>query len=228
MSIANIVLQEIRFLTEKLISVNLSVSQNYPSSVSTSNGGVEITFSGASNLSVALKNIEYHEIYRQLDHSNNYNLKLIDGALIQLSYTFSNDKLVSHRLCFFPSPSFEPFQNEPEIYELDEIYADVIAKNILPIPIRFDFDPANFCEFDHPQSHMTLGQYKNCRIPVSSPISPSVFINFILRSFYNTAYRKFENLFQKAPILFDESITLNERKYLHISITKGLPLGPES
>ena len=228
MSIANIVLQEIRFLTEKLISVNLSVSQNYPSSVSTSNGGVEITFSGASNLSVALKNIEYHEIYRQLDHSNNYNLKLIDGALIQLSYTFSNDKLVSHRLCFFPSPSFEPFQNEPEIYELDEIYADVIAKNILPIPIRFDFDPANFCEFDHPQSHMTLGQYKNCRIPVSSPISPSVFINFILRSFYNTAYRKFENLLQKAPILFDESITLNERKYLHVSITKGLPLGPES
>ena len=228
MSIANIVLQEIRFLTEKLISVNLSVSQNYPSSVSTSNGGVEITFSGASNLSVALKNIEYYEIYRQLDHSNNYNLKLIDGALIQLSYTFSNDKLVSHRLCFFPSPSFEPFQNEPEIYELDEIYADVIAKNILPIPIRFDFDPANFCEFDHPQSHMTLGQYKNCRIPVSSPISPSVFINFILRSFYNTAYRKFENSFQKAPILFDESITLNERKYLHISITKGSPLGPKS
>ena len=115
MSISNIVLQEIHFLTEKLISINLSVSQNYPSSTATSNHGVEITFSGASNLSVALKNIEYHEIYRQLDRSNNYNLKLIDGALIQLSYTFSNDKLVSHRLCFFPSPSFEPFQNEPEI-----------------------------------------------------------------------------------------------------------------
>jgi hypothetical protein len=220
MSNANIVLQEIYSMTEKLISINLSVSQNYPSSISTSDYGVQITFSGASNLSVALKNIEYHEIYRQLDRSNNYNLKLIDGALIQLSYTFSSEKLVSHRLCFFPSPSFEPFQNEPEIYELDEIYADVIAKNILPVPIRFDFDPSNFCEYDHPQSHLTLGQYKNCRIPVSSAISPSVFIVFILRSFYNTAYKKFENLFQKAPILFDESITPNEKKHLHISIAK--------
>jgi hypothetical protein len=121
MSIASTVLQDIRFLTEKLISINLSVSQNYPSSMPTSNSGIEITFSGASNLSVALKNVEYHEIYKQLDRSNNYNLKLIDGALIQLSYTFSNDKLVSHRLCFFPSPSFEPFQNEPEIYELDDL-----------------------------------------------------------------------------------------------------------
>ena len=220
MSIPNIILQEIYFLTEKLISINLSVSQNYPSFISTNNHVVEITFSGASNLSVALKNVEYHEIYRQLDRSNNYNLKLIDGALIQMSYTFFNETLISHRLCFFPSPSFEPFQNEPEIYELDEIYADVIAKNILPIPIRFDFDPANFCEFDHPQSHLTLGQYKNCRIPVSSPISPSVFIIFILRSFYNTAYKKFEDLFQKAPTLFDESITLNEKKHLHVSITK--------
>ena len=216
MSNANIVLQEIYSMTEKLILINLSVSQNYPSSISTNDYGVEITFSGASNLSVALKNIEYHEIYRQLDRSNNYNLKLIDGALIQLSYTFSKDKLVSHRLSFFPSPSFEPFQNEPDLYELDEIYADVIAKNILPIPIRFDFDPANFCEFDHPRSHLTLGQYKNCRIPVS----PSTFIIFILRSFYNTAYKKFEVLFQTSPTLFDESITVNEKKYLHISIAK--------
>ena len=55
MSIPNIILQEIYFLTEKLISINLSVSQNYPSSTATSNHGVEITFSGASNLSVALK-----------------------------------------------------------------------------------------------------------------------------------------------------------------------------
>ncbi|MDJ0742255.1 MAG: DUF2290 domain-containing protein [Xenococcaceae cyanobacterium MO_167.B27] len=135
-----------------------------------------------------------------------------------MMYTYENSQLSSHRLAFFPSPFLHEFQNEPEIYELDEIYADIIAKNILPVPIRFDYDPDNHQELDHPKCHLTLGQFKNCRIPVCSPIMPNVFISFILRSFYNTALRKFSDELNLKNSLFPQTITSAEQQLLHISI----------
>ena len=144
---------------------------------------------------------------------------MIDGALIQLLYTYENSNLISHRLAFFPSPDdLKAFQNEPEIYEEEEIYADIISKNILPVPIRFDYDPKNYKEIDHPQCHLTLGQFKNCRIPVSSPITPLTFMSLILRNFYNTAFKKFTDKFPSSQNLFPETITDAEKKLLHINI----------
>ncbi|WP_443029068.1 DUF2290 domain-containing protein [Spirulina sp. CS-785/01] len=98
------------------------------------------------------------------------------------------------------------------------IYADILEKNISPVPIRFDDDPDNFEEIEHPQCHLTLGQFKNCRIPVSAPLTPSVFIAFILRNFYNTAFKKFTQDLNFKFSLFAETITNNEKKILHISI----------
>lgn len=81
------------------------------------------------NLSIALKNIEYEEVYRVLDHDRNYNVKMIDGALIQFLYTYeTSSTLSSHRLAFFPSPFLYDFQSDPRRYEEDEIYADIIEK----------------------------------------------------------------------------------------------------
>lgn len=37
---------------------------------------------------------------------------------------------------------------------------------------------------------MTLGQYENCRIPAYGPISPEIFMEFVLENFYNTYYTK--------------------------------------
>jgi hypothetical protein len=170
------------------------------------------------DLSIVLKNIDYPLVYEELDKGENYNIKMVDGALIQLLYTYENSTLISHRLAFFPSPFLHDFQNEPEMYEADEIYADIIARNILPVPIRFDYDPSNYQELDHPSCHLTLGQFKNCRIPVCSPLTPNVFISFILRSFYNTAFRKFTSELNLSSDLFDESISPMEKKLLHLSI----------
>ena len=91
------------------------------------------------DISIAMKNIAYEEIYKKLEESNNYNIKMLDGSLIQMLYSFEYDKLVSHRLAFFPAPNLESFQNEPENYENDEIYADILGKNIVTFPIRFDY-----------------------------------------------------------------------------------------
>jgi hypothetical protein len=216
---------QIQDITVNLILAELSAEQNFPSYDPEAKGDFDIiSYSGMKDLSIALKNIEYSELYIELDKNKEYNIKMIDGALLQLLYTFSKkskrkkSKLISHRLAFFPSPFLHDFQNEPELYETDEIYADIIAKNILPVPIRFDYDPSNFKELEHPSCHLTLGQFKNCRIPVSAPITPNAFISFILRSFYNTALKKHTDTLDFSSDLFDETITTTEKKILHFAI----------
>ncbi|MEA5617359.1 DUF2290 domain-containing protein [Cronbergia sp. UHCC 0137] len=213
-----IIFKEIQIITQKLIEKSLCDQQNFPSFTTVGKDSYEIAYSGMQDLSIALKNIEYKQIYQELDKGKNYNFKMIDGALIQLLYTYKNSELISHRLAFLPSPFLEDFQNNPEIYETEEIYGDIIAKNILPVPIRFDYDPGNHKELDHPKCHLTLGQFENCRIPVCSPISPSNFISFILRSFYNTAFKKFTDDLVFSSNLFEETITSKEKKILHVAI----------
>ncbi|MEO0532494.1 MAG: DUF2290 domain-containing protein [Cyanobacteria bacterium P01_A01_bin.123] len=212
---------QVSTITQKLISINLSVKQKFPSCTTTGRDSYKISYSGMQDISIALKNVEYKEIYEELDEDENYNIKMIDGALIQLLYTYKDSTLASHRLAFFPSPFLHDFQNEPEIYEEDEIYADIIAKNVLPVPVRFDFDydPKKHVELDHPKCHLTLGQFKNCRIPVCSPITPNAFIDFILRSFYNTAFQKFTDQLNFSSNLFDETITSTEKKLIHLAIS---------
>ncbi len=212
------ILNDIENMTTQLIRVGLSVQQNFPSCKSLPNQVYEVNYANMQDLSIVLKNRKYEEIYDELESNKNFNIKMIDGALIQLLYKYQKKTLISHRLAFFPSPYLESFQNEPEIYEDDEIYADILEKNIMVVPIRFDYDPNNFQEIDHPKSHLTLGQFKNCRIPVSSPITPSSFISFILRNFYNTAFQKFSDQLTFQNSLFNETITNLEKKLLHLAI----------
>jgi hypothetical protein len=209
------IVRQINDITSKLIEVNLSVQQHFPSLKDEN-----IYIAGNHDLSTALKNIPYQDIYTVLDKENNYNIKMIDGALIQLMYSFSGDELIKYRLAFFPSPNLDEFQNNSEIYETDDIYADVIDKNIVTSPIRFDYDPKNHISLEHPKSHLTIGQYKNCRIPIFAPITPNMFIDFILRNFYNTAHTKFSEIlnFDK-KVLFQHCIDNDEKNVLHISLS---------
>ena len=209
---------EINSIIITLVRVSLVDHQIFPSYIQTGINNFQIGPSSGKDLSIVLKNVEYTDTYKAIDENKNYILKMLDGALIQFMYRYDNSILTYHRLAFFPSPFLEHYQNEPEIYETDEIYADIIERNILPVPIRFDYDPASYREIDHPRCHLTLGQFKNCRIPVCSPITPSVFIRFILRSFYNTAFKKFSNDLDFPISLFKEDITASEKKLLHVSI----------
>ena len=123
---------------------------------------------------------------------------------------------MKHRLAFFPSPDLLEYQNNQDIYDDDEIYGDIVDRNIVTVPIRFDFDPASFVELEHPKSHMTLGQYKNCRIAVSGPLSPFHFVVFILRSFYNTPFRNFCSEMRQGGFNFDDCITERECGFVHM------------
>lgn len=208
---------QVERLTADFIGLGLCNNQNFPSFKNDGNFQ-EISYSGAGDLSVVLKNQPYQQIYEELLRTNSYNLKMLDGALIQLMYKFEGGILRCHRLAFFPSPDLTEYQNNPEIYEDDEIYADIVMRNIVVFPIRFDFDSTEgtYREIDHPKSHLTLGQYKNCRIPVNAPVTPYAFLAFLLRNFYHTAFKKHTESITLFDETFEESIFPSEKNIGHI------------
>jgi hypothetical protein len=211
-------LKQIMEFTETLVELSLSNDQNFPSAQGNPKKDFEISVSSASNMSIALKNVAYRDIYAELENTRCFNIKMLDGALVLLRYRFQAGKIREHSLSYFPSPDLEHFQNEPELYLEDEIYADITAKNIVPFPIRFDFssDAKKFVDIHHPYSHLTLGQYENCRIPVCSPLGPLAFGGFILRNFYNTAFRKYSDEVPLSPLAFGKTITPNEQRIPHL------------
>ncbi|MBL8816065.1 MAG: DUF2290 domain-containing protein [Planctomyces sp.] len=209
---------QIQSFIETLVGLSLSNEQNFPATHGNARGTFEITVNNAAEMSVALRNVAYREIFHELEKARCFNLKMLDGALISFRYRFLREAISEHSLCYFPSPDLEHFQNEPDIYMDDEVYADIIARNIVAFPVRFDFNssPERFVDVHHPYSHLTLGQYENCRIPVCSPIGPLAFGGFILRSFYNTAYQKYSDRIPASASFFENTITENERKILHL------------
>lgn len=201
-----------------LVETGLADDQRFAFQRNQGGGLVEVTFSGADYVSVALRDRTYDEIYRHLAEARSYNVRMPDGALIQMMYRYSNWTLQSHRLAFFPSPHLEEFQNNPDIYLQEEIYADVVARNIVPFPLRFDYDVQenSHQELLHPKSHLTLGQYQNCRIPVTAPMTPIRFADFVLRNFYHTAFIQYADGLPTFSESFDESISLSERNVVHV------------
>lgn len=207
---------QVTALTTGVIKSGLCDAQNFPSMITLPHNVTEI---GVANkdYSIFLKSITYAEMYQAALEKKIYNIKMIDGALLTLLYRFSNDRIVAHRLSYFPAPDLIAFQNEPELYAEDELYVDILDRRIVTVPIRFDFDDddAVRCPLEHPASHLTFGQYKNCRIPVSSALTPYQFISFIITNFYHSADSQ-SNL-QEFKDKFDESILPEERELIHIN-----------
>ncbi|THU33006.1 DUF2290 domain-containing protein [Niastella caeni] len=213
--------QEIVTITQQVIESGLSVQEKWPE-----RNGSRITWNGQNDISIALKNIPYAEKYTVLESDQNFNFKMIDGALIQFMYEFNQTgrKLESHRLAFLPSPKLEHYDSAPEDYEElhfgQSEFHDMIEKNIVAFPIRFDYNENEefFKEIDHPYSHVSFGEYEFCRIPVNRPITPSIFISFVLRNFYSNAVRSRGEICAQSKFRFDMTITNNEKNILHFNI----------
>ena len=220
MSNFNTVVREIGNLTSKMIEVGLCVDQNFPSQkLHVSHKGTvnEITISGLEETSVALRNRSYLETYNILREKRAFNMRLIDGAMVQFRYRFRKDQVVKHVLSFLPSPDLLEYQNDPDTYKSDILYAEVIVKNTVTTPVRFDFDPESSIDYCHPASHFTVGQYKNCRIPVLGALTPHRFLKFILRAFYNTAYHEYCSEWENPMPDFALTITRRVRSDLYWS-----------
>ena len=210
-------LDQINRLVRHLVETGLADDQR--SAFRRGTGVVEVTFDGARQVSAALGNASYVEVYEVFARDRVFNAKLLDGALIQMMYRFADNELEQHRLAFFPAPHLEQFERDPDAYREDQLYAAIVGRSVLPLPVRFDFDARDdrHREIMHPKSHLTLGEYAECRIPVSAPLTPHRFIDFILRNFYRS--RSGEGAVSRLPQFagrFANSITLAERNVLHV------------
>lgn len=204
-------------LYQRAIQMGFAVRQNYFSiqmSPTPSIGELKGT-------TISLKNVPYTDVYSELDENNAYHLKLPDGALMIFQYQFSREEtLAKHRLAYFPCPHLPSPEEAPELYSRDDLYADILLDRIVRFPIRFDFDPASYRPGYHASSHLTLGQFENCRIPASHPLSPHAFWVFIARNFYFQLFRKHQNAFEKRmrSCATEECITDFERRMTRLVV----------
>lgn len=215
----NNIKKDIDGLISELIGKGICDDSNF-SSVRSFGRQSEVTFSGSEHISIALSNIEYFDIYSELNNKRSYNMKLVDGALLQLMYRISDNELIQHRLSFYPSPNLLPFQENPDSYMSDELFLEIVQRRIVPFPLRFDFDARDGVHVDviHPKSHLTLGDVKDCRIPMSAPLTPRWFVEFILRNFYQTDTHDFVSDLPRHRIELPMSITSNEENLMHMIV----------
>jgi len=213
--------KQINTLTADLIGLGLCEKQAFPSM---NEHGNRILI-GTTNMEYAifLKSMPYSVMYNEAFEKGYYNMQMIDGALISLSYEFEKNKIIKHRLSFFPAPYLKAFKNNPDLYLSDEIYADIIDiinKGIFPIPLRFDYDSRAkvAVPIEHPISHLTLGQYDFCRIPVSSALTPHQFLHFIIRNFYSTESKRNYEKLSAFTGNFSRSIFGEEEHEIHLVI----------
>jgi hypothetical protein len=210
--------RQIDDLVSKLIELGLSDDQNATVLKQTAKTTFEIRLPGGFTISTALRDRSYEEVYEELAMARAYNLRLLDGAMVQMMYEFQDGALLRHRLAFFPSPRLTPFQESPEVYLQDALFVEIVSRRIVPFPFRFDFDTrkGKFAELVHPKCHLTLGQYEDCRIPVTAPLTPRWFIDFILRNFYHTAFDQYAEKLPRHSTLFGTSIFPKEQEIIHV------------
>jgi hypothetical protein len=213
--------KQISDLIDRLLIASMSVKQFQPKFLTVEGGAIQI--GGRPKTSVAMRDIPYEDVYRELDTNESYHIKLIDGGLLLFQYSFDADKTLSqHRLAYFPSPTLPTIEEAPELYEQDELYGDITARRLVRFPVRFDYAPAAQVDVLHPASHLTLGQYEDCRIPVAGPMGPSSFGMFIVRNFYFRAYKKNKNNFDKRPIQLERHVTITAQEQRITHLVHGL------
>lgn len=210
-------------LVAELIRVGLCNDQNFAAIRSTGQQH-EVTFKGAEHISLALRDADYLDLYRELDATRSFNMKLVDGALLQLMYRFAGNRLLQHRLAFYPSPGLLPFPEDPDGYLSDDSFIDIIRRRIVPFPVRFDFDDREGVPVDvaHPRSHLSLGDVKNCRIPVTAPLTPRQFVEFVLRHFYQSSEHDFVSGLPPHDQGFESTITENESRLMHMVVPSAM------
>jgi hypothetical protein len=201
------ILEQVRFLTKYFIEKGLAVTQNFPKEI-----GQDIIWDGYQGISFSLKTQVYADIYNVTLSSKEYNFVFTDGGIIQMMYTFHKDTMLSHRLAYYP-PHNSSALNEDEESEYH-------SSNKMPIPIRFDFDSdvKKFKEVVHSYTHFTLGDHEKCRIPVSAPVTPFRFIDFIIRAFYMDFYER--TSFKTdivCPIKMTQTMYKDENSLIHLS-----------
>ena len=224
---AQLTKQHIITLTEDLIKLNLTRDQCYPELNPLKNDTVEVAVPYSSQIGVISRKEDYIEMYDNVIARRAFNILLHDGGIIYMMYEFCEDVISRHRLMFIQSPispsdqsDHPPDQSDDEFDYHDVEYSDVVRQLVIPFTMRFDFDVGNRDKIDHPMSHLTLSNFQSCRIPVTEPLSPFSFTDFIIRNFYNKPSDKYSERLTAFRARFDETIRREEQSVIHLVVPR--------
>lgn len=153
-----------------------------------------------------------------------YSAVLFDASILQISFNFHRNRLISHRLVYYPCPL--ELEDDRDLLR-DEPIIDVIETYLIDLhrfraksPVRFDFD-INAGRPEHPASHMTM-LTNECRMPVYGPVSLGHFIDFVFRNFYPDIWQQHEFIREWPISINQRTISTSEQRYLHISAHEHL------
>lgn len=221
--------RELHELTAALLECSLVDDQNFVYRKTTGNKGDDTQYIALAadywddpDVNV-MASIPYSELHAYLSERRAYDLRFLDGGLVQVRFEFEPDKpglLRRSRLAYLPAPDLTPFQQDPDIYLEDEIFGHVVDVRAVTTPIRFDYDTREDAVVDvhHPTAHVTLGQYPHCRIAASGPITPYYFIELIVRAFYRTKTALPTEKLPTPRLTTPSTITLNEQALVHFGV----------
>jgi hypothetical protein len=186
---------EIDHLINVLFAAKLAIDSNTPVEVK-SHGELIVSWSNEVFLSSLMDKSSTLDEYRETLRRRWYSAILFDGAMLQMSYTFSGNVLKKHRLCFYPCP-IRFNSRELEDFTLDQLLEilddrDLRERLRLEGPLRFDYD-LDATTKDHPASHLTISR-TSCRVPVSAPLSVGHFVKFLFAHFYPDQWATSEEL----------------------------------
>jgi hypothetical protein len=159
--------------------------------------------------------------YRRWIDENAYSAILYDGSILQMSYDFSNNEMIGHRLAYLPCP-YDLDINFLVEMSLDEaicLYQDSGQAVVrLRSAIRFDWD-SSVSNPNHPDVHVTLNS-AHCRWAVVAPLSVGHFVRFVFKHFYPGFWEIHSFLRDWPQRLGDRSITASQEESLHIACSR--------
>lgn len=150
--------------------------------------------------------------YLDVIAARNYSVLLIDGAALQLSYTFAAGELTKHRLCYIPNPlaRIQATHSDLNVDDLLDLLSsdDLRDALVLESAVRFEYDATAASEA-HPAAHIHFTR-DCCRLPMSRPITVRQFIHFVMRHFYPRWYSEHSFLREVPRTLPDANVLYRE------------------
>lgn len=141
-----------------------------------------------------LSNTYYPLEYQKLIDRRQYSILLSDLSFFQFYYRFDdNEKLLSARLCFYPSPAplesqdledireailySDPLEHDDYIYNHIERLEEFEIEPVNTSHIRFDYDSS---ATSHEPSHMQFSGVNELRLPANFYPLPTTFIEMVM------------------------------------------------
>jgi len=208
---ADVVRRTIEGLSLGLLEGGIAIDMNKAICLGQPEGKTLVTWA-STGISTAFTDLPFATVgeYLELVSARQFTVLLLDGALLQISYTVQGGDVIGHRLCWYPCPG-EIREEDLELASIEEIVScapigDVKCRG----PIRFDFKAGEGTD-GHSPSHLHLSEAE-CRIPVRGPLDLATFSTFVLRNFYPDLWPT-RRAFVNTPVWHPE-VTISDEEAL--------------